>query len=507
VVLFLFILAFSTTAKFYDYDLWARLIVGMGVVQTGHVFKHDFLSYAPTHIWYDHEWGSSVIFYLTQHFFGSAGILILQAVLIFLIFFMISKVVELRGVKTTTAYNFLFYYWAFIAIGDSLVHPIRCQLFSFIFFAVFIFILEKVRLGKGSDKNLIWLPVIMLVWNNLHGGCVAGIGLIVLYIIGEILNRKPVMKYVYTLLGTLAVLPINPWGFDYLKFLFMANTMSRAYIIEWDGLFSAHHAFTCMKFKWYTLILLLTESGVVIKQCIDKTFNFDKTKFIVVVATLFLAIEHMKLLPLALISMVCFFYDDFYTAFNAITKNFFNKIAVTKDTIVYILILIFAASMLNTKAFQPLVGDSGYPVMATEFMRTNKIKGNILVSFGLGSYVSYKLYPNNKVLIDGRYEEVYYDDILPLLQKFYLIKPGWEEVLKKYPPDIMILEKDYPVSYALLDKKGYRLLYEDKFARVWIKSSFPKRKFKPPNTDANYYKRTVFDTDANFVLKSKNGKQ
>ena len=81
IILFLFFLAFSTTVTNYDYDLWARLIAGMGFVQTGHVLKQDFLSYTPTHTWFDHEWGSGVIFYLTQHFFASAGLLILQAIL------------------------------------------------------------------------------------------------------------------------------------------------------------------------------------------------------------------------------------------------------------------------------------------------------------------------------------------------------------------------------------------------------------------------------------------
>ena len=222
IIFFLFILGFCTTATNYDYDIWARLIVGMSVVQTGHVIKHDFLSYIPTHTWFDHEWGSGVIFYLTQHFFSSAGLLILQALLVFLIFFVITKIVELRGVKTTSAFNFLFYYFAFIAMSQSLNEVIRCQLFSFLFFTIFLYILELARIGKY--KALFILPILMIFWNNLHGGCVAGIGLISLYIIGEFLNKKPVKKYIYALISTILVLPINPWGFEYLGFLLNATT-------------------------------------------------------------------------------------------------------------------------------------------------------------------------------------------------------------------------------------------------------------------------------------------
>ena len=56
ITLFLLILAFSTTATYFDYDLWARLIAGMGVIDGGNVLTSDFLSYTPVHTWFDHEY-------------------------------------------------------------------------------------------------------------------------------------------------------------------------------------------------------------------------------------------------------------------------------------------------------------------------------------------------------------------------------------------------------------------------------------------------------------------
>lgn len=504
VIFFLFILAFSSIAKDYDYDFWARLIAGMGFVQTGHVLKHDFLSYTPTHTWFDHEWGSGVIFYLTQHFFSSAGILLLQALLLFLCFFTITKIVELRGVKTTHAFNFLFYYISFIAMSYILNDPIRCQNFSFLLFTVFLYILELAR--KDHNKPLWLLPFIMILWNNLHGGCVSGIGLIVIYVVGEFINRKPIKKYIYALIGTIIVLPINPWGFEYLKFLLKANTMQRSDVIEWWGLFSKFFMFKYMKFKIYACVLLIAEFCVIVKQFISKTFNFDATKILVVATTLFLAIQHVKLIPFAVISLMCFCYDDFYTAFNSITRNFFNKIAKTKDIIVYCFILIFVLSNINAKAFQPLISGSRYPILAIEFIKINEIKGNLLINFGLGSYASYKLYPNNKIFIDGRYEEVYYDYMMPMLRNFYSLRPGWDKLLKKFPPDVMVIEKFYPVYFALQKDKNWALIYEDNFFGVFVKSKNAKSFYRTPTLDIEHYRKTLFDTDVNFMLQSKNEK-
>ena len=59
----LFALLLSCLSKDYDYDLYARLIVGEHFFSTGWISYKDFLSYTPTHTWYDHEWGASLIFY------------------------------------------------------------------------------------------------------------------------------------------------------------------------------------------------------------------------------------------------------------------------------------------------------------------------------------------------------------------------------------------------------------------------------------------------------------
>lgn len=501
IILFLFILAFSMQATDYDYDFWARLIAGMGFVQTGHVLKHDFLSYTPTHTWFDHEWGSGVIFYLTQHFFSSAGIMLLQAILVFLIFFVISKVVKLRGVKTTTPYNFLFYYFAYSSMSELINNPIRCQLFSFLFFAVFIYILELSR--KKETKLIYALPLIMIIWNNLHGGCVAGIGLIVMYIIGEFLNKKPIKKYIYVLIPTVLVLVINPWGFSYLGFLFKATTMARKDVSEWWNIFCPFLLFKYMKFKIFALVLLLFEAGLLIRQFALKTFEIDKTKIIVLVGTLFLAIQHAKLIPLAVISMACFLYDDFYTLFNFITRNIFNKIAKVKDTIIYLLILIFSIVNISSIGFPHLMSGEAYPIESIEFIRLNELKGNLLIAFGQGSYASYKLYPNVKIFMDGRYEEVYYDEMMPLLRKFYLGQKNWDEVIKKFPPDIMVIEKFYPV-YGLLQKdKNWTIAYNDKFFVVFVKTKDAKTNYKNPSQKLDYYKKTLFDTNINFMLQSK----
>lgn len=496
IVFFLFILAFNTTANNYDYDLWARLLVGKSFMQLGHVLKYDILSYTPTHAWFDHEWGSGVVFYTIQQLFSHQGLLFLQVILTFMTFFTITKVVELRGVKTTSPYNFLFYYFAFSAFSYITNSIIRCQMFSFLFFALYLYILELSR--KGRDKVLWFLPLIMVFWCNLHGGCIAGFGLITLYIIGEFLNKKPVKKYALSWFICFLTLFINPWGFEYVKLLALDSMTPRPLIGEWTGLFSKYMFFYYMKFKIFALVLILSEITFIVKKSVSKTFDFDKTKYLVIVATLFMAVQHLKLIPLAVISMSCFLYDDFYTIFNFITKDFFNKIAVVKDTLVYLLILLFAFSTIKMKGFGPYLNWDRYPVKAVEFIKINDLKGKILQDFTFGSYISYKLYPQNKICIDGRYIGVYDDALLYMVGYFHTGKKGWDELLKLFPPDIILLEKSEPAYVLLKMSDEWKSVFEDSHFMVFVKSKDAKKEHKQPSNDIEYYKKTLFNTSVNF---------
>ena len=491
--LFLLILAIYTTANYFDFDLWARLIAGMGVVDGGQVLKSDFLSYTPVHTWWDHEWGSGVIFYLCLKYFGPYSLIILQAVLMFLIFFTASRIIKIK--TNTNPYNILFYFFALMAAMGTLNSPIRCHMFSFLLFTVFIYILERVRLG--NNKLLFLIPILTIFWNNVHGGVVSGIGLLLMYGVGEFLNKKSYAKYLITLAISSFALIINLWGYGYIKFLLMANTMQRTYIVEWWNIFSKFHLFKYITFKLFMFASIIVECISVFKQIKIEGFknwynNADKVKYIVLLSTFYLAVSHVKLIPFFVISALCFVYQDFYAL---ISKYEFPR---WKDKVIYALLLFISLFTFISKDFSVPVGMGTYPVKEVEFIKQNNLKGKILVNFGLGSYVAYKTYPDNLIFMDGRYEEVYYDYMVPMLKEFCLAYPHWKQILTYFPPDIIIIEKYYPIYNVLQKENGWKLVYSDKTFGVFLPVSKANRKFIQPSDDLEYYKNTLFTTGIKF---------
>ena len=252
----------SANVNRFDFDLWARLIAGMGVIDGHQVLKADMLSYTPTHTWWDHEYGSGIVFYFFLKHFGGYSLILLQSVLCFLIFWITIKIIKLRGEKHP--YNFIFWIFQIIALAENFGSPIRCHLFSFLLFTLFLYILEHVRRGK---TNLIYiLPALTVLWNNLHGGVVSGLGLIALFGIGEILEKKPFKHYIISGIISFASLIINPWGWEYIKFLLMANLMPRPDVAEWWGIFSKHQISNQIPFKFFLIIAIIIESITLTKN-------------------------------------------------------------------------------------------------------------------------------------------------------------------------------------------------------------------------------------------------
>ncbi len=147
-----FILILGSIDNNIDVDFWARIVVGKSYFQTGTLFSHDFQSYGTTNQFIDHEWGSSLIFYLTQNYLGDIGIFILKSVLIFLTVFFITKIIKLE--KKDTKLHFLFFFFALQSISYNIFTTVRCQMFSFLFFVIYFYILNPKGLLNLSQRLL-----------------------------------------------------------------------------------------------------------------------------------------------------------------------------------------------------------------------------------------------------------------------------------------------------------------------------------------------------------------
>ena len=457
----------------YDYDLFARLIVGERFIEHSILPFKDFLSYTPTHTWYDHEWGSGVVFYFMLKYFGSLGLILLQSLLMFGTAFFIIKTQKLQRHAHPASITFMAVFLTlFWNLNSSLI---RCQLFSFFFFSMFLYLMEKQR--KFPESNSLWIiPPIVIIWNNLHGGVVSGLGLIFLYIIGAIIEKKPFKKQLATLAISAVLLVINPYGYKYLNFLFAATTMNRKYIIEW---WSPLHA---NLFVYYLPICAYLIFGFL--SGFRK--KFDITKTIVLAVTLYSGLAHIKLLSLAIITVTALCYNDICYFFRF---KFLKKTEKALYPAIFVLAILFIPfSSPNTNR----VGNNKFPLPEVEFLKLNNIKGNIVVPFGLGSYISYKLYPDNLIFMDGRYEEVYNDKEFLTLRDYELAENNWKDIINNYKTEILMPRKDIEIYEVLKKDPEWTLVYEGYQTGIFLPKNKVQDNYIQPETKKTYYRKNLF---------------
>ncbi len=496
-----FILIFSSMINFVDFDFWARLIVGKTFFQTGQLFNNDFYSYGLTHQFVDHEWGSSLIFYLLQEKTGDFGLFVFKSLIIFFTIFILTKIIRLKDKNIKL--NFLFFFFALQAISYNIFSTIRCQTFSFFFFVFYLLILEKTRYDKNY-RILYLIPLLNIVWQNMHGGFVVGIFILFLYGLGEFLNKKTYKPYFLTLIATLATTLINPYGIKYLTYIFDAFSLNRKYIPEWhSAFFSTNIPYTMIKFKIFFIIAILLILFAIIKAIKTVGFreyfkNLDKTKYLIILFCLAISIKSLRCHPFLVYSLCAFCYVDFYNIFN---KKLPEKIDNLKAIALMVLVFVSTVSHLTTFKFINQISPFEYPIYCVEFLKQNNIKGNVFTTFHSGSYVIYKLFPNNFIYMDGRYEETYDNSLIDDMADF-LLDEHKNDFIKKYHTDIFIIEKHYPIYKKMLANGAYFKVYEDETFALFLDNKYKNKNinksFKTPTKDKNYYNLTKYDTNITF---------
>lgn len=516
VALFLYISTLSLISNVIDYDFWARLIVGKTFFQTGTLLNFDFQSFGPTRQWFDHEWGSSLVFYSILDNFGDTGIFVFKALIIFTTYFILTRIILLRrkhlypSIKINpikeAPFNILFFILLIQSTLTIINSTIRCHLFSFLFFVIWLYVLEKSRLEHNN--RILWvLPVSIIVWSNMHGGCFTGLGLLALYITGEFLNKKPVKPYIITFILSLAALFINPYGPKYVYFLFHAITLNRPTIAEWQPLFGGLYFDKLWKFKFWGAGITILSWIILNRKYKNQTADnrkerliniyksLDKTKAIVLIVIMLLSLKSIRVMPFFAFCAAAFLYDDIYQ--KVLNKKLPNIINNLKEIFLCALLLFSFIYTIKTTKIETI--QSEYPYVEAEFLKINNLKGNVLANFHFGSFLAYKLYPNNYIFMDGRYEETYDPDLLKKLKKIFLNKEGWEKELYAQRIDYAIIEKNQgKLAESLNNDKNWKLLLGSNDYLLFARSDIKLDNLKTPSNDFEYYKKHKWDTNIDW---------
>jgi len=249
-ILLLFVFALSIR-KVSDPDTLWQIRAGEHILKSFTVPHNDiFTSLNPYREWINTGWLAEVIFYIFFAIGGFSLLIIFKAFVVAGAYGLLFRLVRSMGAPFHLSYIFVFL--AALASRERFLE--RPHIFSLMILPLFLLFVMEEHGGSHHQTPLksrgIWLlPLTMIVWANLHAGCIIGILALFLLVLGKgiklLFSRSDELSYtefkrwtIYFILTVLASL-INPYTFRLYDFLFLhLSVISRIRIAEFRPLLS-----------------------------------------------------------------------------------------------------------------------------------------------------------------------------------------------------------------------------------------------------------------------------
>jgi hypothetical protein len=431
-----------------DGDLWAKLAIGETVWKTGHILRHDVYAFTPTLPAYiDHECGAGVVFYDLVQWFGPASLIVLRILLA--LGLLVAAAFTGRRQGCSVSVLLLLAVPAAASLLTGYIPVVRSHVFTFFLFAVTLCCVEELR--RGARWPAVVLILLTLAGTNLHGGFVIALGVVFLYCaVGWIEGKnRPLM--VFTAASCAAVTLINPYGLDFWRYLIPALLHPRSRIAE----FRPPPLLAWDDFWGFRLVFLIAVTAVVM-GC-RRVSRVNLPGLVVLAGTAVMGWHSRRHGPFLGVAALAFAGPYVEAALKIPAARLKINPTLTVG-ILYVGIAFFVAvKFLPGASLQPLAPVGEDPVREADILALAGARGNLAAPFAWGSYLSWRLYPNIKISMDGRYETTYPESTFALNNDFFDHQGDWFRLCR-----------DYKVDYVILDLQTERLRLEDLLAHGYI---------------------------------------
>jgi hypothetical protein len=388
-----------------DVDLWGHTLFGGDIVRAGAIPAVDHYSFTSDRAWINHEWLSEVFMHLAYALMGGAGLGSLRLVLLALVIWIIWREVARAGATGEAALLIL-------TILALVTYPrtqhMRPQLFSLVMFAALLWQLNAYERTR-SALRLVSIPLLMLLWANLHGGFIVGflpIGLWMAALAFEFRVRSSnVLVAAAILCGSVLATLLNPYGVDLWRFLFQTVGLRRDDITEWWPMYRAGTGVLTM---WLVTIGMAI-AGMRLQK---RQIRWHHAALVGGFALASFRVNRLDAF-FAIATAMCF--GQPIAAFLAQPRRRVQSRQLAPQMAIVVLVVCVCgagAALVRAAPQRDECVDtvSWLPEQdAAAFVARNDLRGRMIVFFNWGEYVLWHFSPNLKVSTDGRRETVYSD--------------------------------------------------------------------------------------------------
>lgn len=472
-----------------DPDFWWHLKTGELILES-HFPHTDVFSYtAVGQPWVLHEWLSQVIFRLLVSCGGFPVVMIVMALLTVFTFSLVYFSCPGRP--------FLAFPLSLLAAGSSVfLWGARPQILTIAMFSLELWLVRGIRRKELPTNWLYAFPFLSVLWANLHGGHLVGMGLMGIILIGDfvevflfrslrddILSKSQMKLFAKMFFFSFLASMLNPEAMNTYAFFiqtFHASSFKTQFnIFEW--LSPDFHAINYLGF----LVMLGLSSGVFLMQ--KRRANLAEV--VLYVGTMVAGLISRRHIPFFCIVTTPLIAQSLWDRFSSAKVHQFLQAETKKNRVrwirygVYSLLVggVMVAAGIWSASKIAHNGDQIkkiFPVEAVRFIKEQKLENKrIFNEYGWGGYLIWK---GIRVMIDGRVDVYGYDFCSQYGSVISLSGGvlGADAFISRMNIEYFLIPTKTVLSRILYAHSGFVEVYRDSLAVVFVRrdlSSMIKR--------------------------------
>ena len=472
-----------------DGDTGWHVRTGEWILANHRIPSQDIFSYTKAgQQWFAWEWLWDVAFAWLYQRAGMAAVVLGSILVICLTSVLLFRLIRRKCGNPLLAIGVMFF-----VTGGAAIHWLaRPHLFTLLFTVIFYSILERVK--DGRVQLLWWLPALMVLWTNMHGGFFVGIILAAAYAAGEIASglfsadaaQRPQalrrsIPYLAAAAGSLAATLINPYFYHLHTRIYEHLTDKYWYksVVEFQA-FDFHHPAAIYFEPMLFLGLAAAVWSVYQRQFVYSVLVAgwahlalvvvrNEPIFMVVAAPPVAAMLQSLLRELPASNIAAWARaaaqkaERFTAAFGA--TDSIPRGHLVSGAVACLLVALFYAPNAPAKC-RAEYDVTRYPAKAIDVLRQAGSPKIIFADDEWGDYLIYRLYPSNKVFIDGRLD-FYGSRFSQTCDDVMNVRHGWEKTLEKYHVNTILLSPNTALAGTLKESRRWHPVYDDGVAIVF----------------------------------------
>lgn len=442
-----------------DPDYFWHVVAGEHIVSTGAVPTADPFSFTwAGQPWTPHEWLSEVLIFGLVSALGETGALAVFALIPGATILLLALLLARMGVRTPSQAPAL----VLAALVISPYATLRPQALSWLLLAVTVALLASVR--PASRRRLLLVLPLFVLWANLHGLYIVGIGVVGAYGLFTLLGRTPLAGHRWWAVAAVGLAfigamltPAGPLGVLYpLRY---SQEWGLANIQEWQSpnFHSPAH--------WPLIGLVV---ALILNGGRATPGWFQLVAYVGTVMAL-VALRNAPVAAVLATPTLALGLEDRLRAWRGEHRPAATRIAGARRAmeiaaalaVVIGAFVIFAPPKVLFLAPAQQQAEAGYPVAAADLLARVHPDVRVLGEYGWGGYLIYRLYDSGgRVFVDGR-NDMYAEAILDDYTAISKGDEGWEALLNEYGVEALLFPPTQPITKGLAQSAGWCEAHRD----------------------------------------------